>query len=304
MKIKETLRRDHPRPCGEKRSLPRKLLGGGGSPPPMRGKAYMKRRLKCYARITPAHAGKRPYVQFAHTLYEDHPRPCGEKWARQVIPKHIVGSPPPMRGTAAGHAVRLLIRRITPAHAGKRSTCFTPPCTAWDHPRPCGEKGFERISDEELPGSPPPMRGKVVTPFLPRLYVRITPAHAGKRQGRTNNDRNGGDHPRPCGEKQAVNMFFAFLRGSPPPMRGKACVLCPPCVALRITPAHAGKRHAAIKLYALWQDHPRPCGEKAGVQDTRAARRGSPPPMRGKGARIRTAALEARITPAHAGKRP
>ena len=52
-------RRDHPRPCGEKRMrraiFPRKR----GSPPPMRGKAKRNMVLATHDRITPAHAGKR-----------------------------------------------------------------------------------------------------------------------------------------------------------------------------------------------------------------------------------------------------
>ena len=52
-------RKDHPRLCGEKAivtSVPCSVLG---SPPPMRGKAFLSGSLRTPTRITPAYAGKR-----------------------------------------------------------------------------------------------------------------------------------------------------------------------------------------------------------------------------------------------------
>ena len=53
-----------------------------------------------------------------------------------------------------------------------------------DHPRLCGEKGITNSLLNNVPGSPPPMRGKVllISAFTP--LVRITPAYAGKRKSR------------------------------------------------------------------------------------------------------------------------
>ena len=70
-----------------------------------------------------------------------------------------------------------------------------------------------------------------------------------------------------------------------------------------ITPAHAGKSFTGPTLTFVGKDHPRPCGEKANRRDAHAPRRGSPPPMRGKGACAPEWSPSARITPAHAGKR-
>ena len=50
---------DHPRPCGEKLGAFLSALRGTGSPPPMRGKAAQLPSAPGFARITPAHAGKR-----------------------------------------------------------------------------------------------------------------------------------------------------------------------------------------------------------------------------------------------------
>ena len=50
---------DHPRTCGEKLVRLAFICGILGSPPHMRGKAYMYICIGTAARITPAHAGKR-----------------------------------------------------------------------------------------------------------------------------------------------------------------------------------------------------------------------------------------------------
>ena len=50
-------------------------------------------------------------------------------------------------------------------------------------------------------GSPPPMRGKVVSVFSGSVSLRITPAYAGKRNFLTTITYNAKDHPRLCGEK-------------------------------------------------------------------------------------------------------
>ena len=50
-----------------------------------------------------------------------------------------------------------------------------------DHPRLCGEKGGTFKSVINGAGSPPPMRGKVITRDDEGTVMRITPAYAGKR---------------------------------------------------------------------------------------------------------------------------
>ena len=51
-----------------------------------------------------------------------------------------------------------------------------------DHPRPCGEKKLDQSELVYKAGSPPPMRGKVVVVQVVLAFMRITPAHAGKRK--------------------------------------------------------------------------------------------------------------------------
>ena len=110
----------------------------------------------------------------------------------------------------------------------------------------------------------------------------ITPAYAGKRQRRATACTWLRDHPRVCGEKDAICKSCPARQGSPSRMRGKAgwplCGL--PCIG--ITPAYAGKS-------------PPPNGPKSRTST-------SPPRMRGKASRGGLILKDDGITPAYAGK--
>ena len=73
--------RDHPRVCGEKRSLSHHRGGLLGSPPRVRGKATQQRPGVRRRRITPACAGKSVRAAAGVRWCRDHPRVCGEKLA-------------------------------------------------------------------------------------------------------------------------------------------------------------------------------------------------------------------------------
>ena len=132
--------------------------------------------------------------------------------------------------------------RITLAHAGKScelNKCFV---LKWDHP--------------------PHMRGKAEKLLHRSAFVRITPAHAGKRSQIFHLSQQGQDHPRTCGEKLSCDVPYNYITGSPPHMRGKGTVALNRGVLFGITPAHAGKR-LLNRLHSIpLQDHPRTCGEK------------------------------------------
>ncbi len=48
--------------------------------------------------ITPAYAGKSHLMYATTSIYQDHPRLCGEKMDFNAFESPIAGSPPPMRG--------------------------------------------------------------------------------------------------------------------------------------------------------------------------------------------------------------
>ena len=132
--------------------------------------------------------------------------------------------------------------RITPAYAGKSEMKSSP------------------ISSPI--GSPPPMRGKVGGDGLETGNVRITPAYAGKSFGLDIAAAAVWDHPRLCGEKSPPTFSTYFLKGSPPPMRGKVKATPPHTHEPRITPAYAGKSFDMPTSHTGYRDHPRLCGEK------------------------------------------
>ena len=135
-------------------------------------------------RITPAYAGKRAFLYSVVRRSWDHPRLCGEKRCLFWCSQRLEGSPPPMRGKATENAQHVISKGITPAYAGKRFSDCLRRIPQKDHPRLCGEKPTAITHARAMPGSPPPMRGKVRAVLNPDETYRITPAYAGKRKFR------------------------------------------------------------------------------------------------------------------------
>ena len=131
---------DHPRVCGEKDQIQQDAARTPGSPPRMRGKAWVKDFYKLEKGITPACAGKSLFCFTAAVPIQDHPRVCGEKFLAVYGATALSGSPPRVRGKADEGFLVLRHHGITPAYAGKsalRAGCHP---SRWDHPRVCGEK--------------------------------------------------------------------------------------------------------------------------------------------------------------------
>ena len=127
-----------------------------------------------------------------------------------------------MRGKVTALDRKDRVFRITPAYAGKSGTADPGEVRERDHPRLCGEKLSRSYSRRCVPGSPPPMRGKVSASGDVTGVKRITPAYAGKSPQQEDTRKN--------------------QRGSPPPMRGKVPNALNGALDVRITPAYAGKR--------------------------------------------------------------
>ena len=146
------------------------------------------------------------------------------------------------------------------------------------------------------------MRGKDCGVADMVLPVRITPAYAGKRFDNDIDKFISRDHPRVCGEKSAYMREAWRQQGSPPRMRGKEHNPVTYIHLLGITPAYAGKSLLNVDGAFCLEDHPRVCGEKLCIDLFVQDRLGSPPRMRGKDARSKSAHNSAGITPAYAGK--
>ena len=90
-----------------------------------------------------------------------------------------------MRGKSKTKTNDFRFRGITPAYAGKNRDSGVVVAVIRDHPRLCGEKLETRHDFTEKLGSPPPMRGKIYALHLICVYLRITPAYAGKKEQST-----------------------------------------------------------------------------------------------------------------------
>ena len=289
--------------CGEKDHSLAFCASAEGSPPHVRGKAGPNSAHNAASGITPAYAGKRLEYLVNPFSSKDHPRVCGEKPVQRPSHGVVRGSPPRMRGKVSAVDVGKLMPGITPAYAGKSRWQKFRCHHLWDHPRVCGEKHHQSHFLLQKLGSPPRMRGKDAEPDAECNSDGITPAYAGKRQSSWPNISRRVDHPRVCGEKTKNLWLTKNLWGSPPRMRGKDDSAVFRCVLHRITPAYAGKSITSrISSFKSW-DHPRVCGEKIlGLLDILLLP-GSPPRMRGKGAKPMPCTNPNGITPAYAGKR-
>ena len=113
---------DHPRVCGEKRSISIFSRQALGSPPRMRGKALQLPLCILDMRITPAYAGKSNTFLCKGLTARDHPRVCGEKGLIKVSACGREGSPPRMRGKAV------------PLRSATASGCRGPSVPEYDAP--------------------------------------------------------------------------------------------------------------------------------------------------------------------------
>ena len=145
----------------------------------------------------------------------------GEKRVLDFATEGRRGSPPRGRGKVAGAACRDLLGGITPAWAGKRRCTAACNRLCWDHPRVGGEK-IDSLPHRALYlGSPPRGRGKAHLWIIHQIFIRITPAWAGKRLPHPQRHQAAQDHPRVGGEKIVRFLIATFLSGSPPRRRGK-----------------------------------------------------------------------------------
>ena len=110
---------DHPRVCGEKKTLSGGHLTPAGSPPRVRGKELFEFFKTTSCRITPACAGKSLIPILSPLYMKDHPRVCGEKFDTLFSVEGSPGSPPRVRGKGGIKGPATRAGGITPACAGK-----------------------------------------------------------------------------------------------------------------------------------------------------------------------------------------
>ena len=169
---------------------PCRLCVNTGSPPQVRGKLYNFAVIGDCGRITPAGAGKTPVSGTSRVEPEDHPRRCGENMKTKHETTLNGGSPPQVRGKPKYIFKFPQNPRITPADAGKTIGLDAGYSILKDHPRGCGENFSVVNAADKSSGSPPRMRGKPCGSIASIIFVRITPADAGKTRHTRRRDRN------------------------------------------------------------------------------------------------------------------
>ena len=172
-------------------------------PPRRRGKVLGVELHAPANGITPAWAGKRPWMPSGSSSSRDHPRVGGEKSRVMVLPSCRMGSPPRRRGKVKHVLHAVLDVGITPAWAGKSGRSCGQTSASRDHPRMGGEKRFLSAHSKNFSGSPPHERGKGRRSPGQIVTVGITPAWAGKSGCTWTISSAWRDHPRIGGEKSA-----------------------------------------------------------------------------------------------------
>ena len=150
-------------------------------------------------------------------------------------------------------------------------------------------------------GSSPHVRG-ARRPRQPGIRPNgIIPACAGSTQVRLRRRPWTEDHPRMCGEHDAVPELSACDSGSSPHVRG--ALSCRNCLRLDcgIIPACAGSTSAVRPSIMVATDHPRMCGEHLEPSPVQNSTAGSSPHVRGARSTCWALTRSAGIIPACAG---
>ena len=167
--------------CGEQQIAIKDATSSIGSPPRVRGTAFLLELSHGFSGITPACAGNSGIVKDGASCTKDHPRVCGEQRPFCDLATKCAGSPPRVRGTAPIWIPSGSTSRITPACAGNSFFKLCSCMNFLDHPRVCGEQSANRYIPVPPEGSPPRVRGTGDLGMCSAGINGITPACAGNR---------------------------------------------------------------------------------------------------------------------------
>ena len=232
--------RDHPRVCGEHQLKANILNTYPGSSPRMRGTLVMCMKCGMLLGIIPAYAGNTSSCSPPHPCGRDHPRVCGEHYAKATENKVRSGSSPRMRGTRMSVTFSALYCGIIPAYAGNTGFLWETMWLDGDHPRVCGEHICANSTVIHSAGSSPRMRGTPNESIGVIPKIGIIPAYAGNTKLTFSRLCATRDHPRVCGEHIFLVSAFILFRGSSPRMRGTHVPNTIIQVLAGIIPAYAG----------------------------------------------------------------
>ena len=130
------------------------------------------------------------------------------------------GSSPLARGILNRCVCKSYISRIIPACAGNTKSDKYCQNLYWDHPRLCGEYAEGMALKDCLIGSSPLVRGIQAKEKNNVIFRGIIPACAGNTSIGLSKMSTCKDHPRLCGEYDAIHLISPLFIGSSPLVRG------------------------------------------------------------------------------------
>ena len=145
-----SLRRVHPRVCGEAAERERIRVAVAGPSPRVRGSRRRRRARGWRCGSIPACAGKPSSPPTTRSRRRVHPRVCGEAPVWCQTARVILGPSPRVRGSLLAVVRGRGRRGSIPACAGKPSIRRSAPALTRVHPRVCGEASVKRLTNLRL----------------------------------------------------------------------------------------------------------------------------------------------------------
>ena len=293
--------RDHPRERGDDVNPPHLGDLRRGPPPRARGRPQGLPRRVLGQRTTPASAGTTSRAPCSPTRWGDHPRERGDDAWEGSPARRRRGPPPRARGRRTPRSWCARRPGTTPASAGTTTWSTATSPTTWDHPRQRGDDVGVGVFGDELPGPPPPARGRPPATASAGWSPGTTPASAGTTARRSRPGCADWDHPRQRGDDPQHILGLEHPRGPPPPARGRRHPGRGVRRGRRTTPASAGTTACRSRSTTRGRDHPRQRGDDFMPSVGNTAVDGPPPPARGR--RLLAVLLDGALgtTPASAG---
>ena len=195
-----TVRRDHPRMCGEHQTGCAQSIQSSGSSPHVRGALARLPAWRACHGIIPACAGSTEPLKPPRIVPGDHPRMCGEHMRNRRSTRRQKGSSPHVRGALPQSYQPVFQLGIIPACAGSTAWPSGRPRPHRDHPRMCGEHIASPLQVACFSGSSPHVRGAPCGSTASTTNTGIIPACAGSTVTPCMLLMTCRDHPRMCGE--------------------------------------------------------------------------------------------------------
>src|SRR6218665_1824180 len=129
----------------------------------------------------------------------------------------------------------------------------------------CGADYQRGQKEQRTYGSPPHVRGGYTGIYRRYNRTRFTPACAGRITASAMRLPCSPVHPRMCGADFDIAHEKLYEVGSPPHVRVGFCTAVSSVIAIRFTPACAGRIYAQEDRTLTLLVHPRMCGADIGI---------------------------------------